>query len=92
MGFVVGQAVWPVEQLCVHFPPLHTWPAEHFVPHAPQLLGSVWSFVQKAVEPVPQAFGVAVGQAQVLLVQAWPAGQTTPQPPQLLGSLDVVAQ
>jgi hypothetical protein len=48
--------------------------------------------VQKAPAPVPQAFGVAAGQAQLPFEQAWPAGHAMPQPPQLFGSFEVVAQ
>jgi hypothetical protein len=48
--------------------------------------------VQKAVAPVPQALGVAAGQAQVPFVQAWPAGHAWPQVPQLLASVERVAQ
>lgn len=71
---------------------MHTCPVAHFVPQAPQFWGSVWKLVQMAVVPVPQAFGVVVGQAQVLFVQACPAGQTFAQAPQLLASFVRLAQ
>ena len=58
----------------------------------PQCWGSVEKFVQKALVPVPQAFGVAAGHPHTLAEQAWPAGQTVPQAPQLLASVVVVAQ
>ena len=48
--------------------------------------------MQKAPAPLPQASGVAEGQAQLPLAQAWPAGQTALQAPQLLASVEVVAQ
>src|ERR1019366_2364058 len=53
-------------QLAAQTPLEQTWPAEHFMPHAPQLFGSDTKAVQNAAPPVPQAFGVAVGQLQVL--------------------------
>jgi hypothetical protein len=71
---------------------LQTWPATHFVPHVPQFCGSVWVFVQKAEAPLPQAFGVAAGQAQAPPAQAWPTGHAFPQIPQFCGSVAVVAQ
>jgi len=55
-------------------------------------VGSVASFVQKAEVPLPQASGVAAGQAQVPFAQASPAGQTVPQAPQLLASTARLAQ
>jgi hypothetical protein len=88
----VVQADWPAEQPWTHWPLEHTCPAPHVVPHAPQFCGSFCRFVQKAPAPVPQAFGVAAGQAQVPFEQVCPAGQAMPQPPQLFGSLPVVAQ
>jgi len=76
----------------VHVPLEQKSPDGQAARHAPQFWGSVWKFTQEAVAPVPQAFGVAAGQAHALLVQLCPAGQTLPQLPQLFGSLFVVAQ
>jgi hypothetical protein len=88
----VGQAVWPVKQSATHLPAEHIWPAAHLVPQAPQLLGSAWKLVQMAVVPLPQALGVAVGQAQALPEHCWPRGHLVPQVPQLLASVERTAQ
>jgi len=92
VGLCAGQAIWPREQVWLQVPPLQTSPAGHTTPQAPQFMGSVASFVQKAEVPLPQAFGVAAGQEQVPFAQACPAGQTTPQPPQFAASVEVVAR
>jgi hypothetical protein len=92
VGEAVGQAVWPAEQSGTHFPAEHSWPAAHLVAQAPQLLGSVWKLVQKAVVPLPQALGVAVGQAQALPEHCSPSGHLVPQAPQLLASVVSAAQ
>jgi len=89
---VVGQAVWPAEQLCVQTPAEQTFPAAQIVVQLPQCCGSVWKLVQKAAVPVPHALGVAVGQPQTPAVQVCPAGQTVPQAPQFVASVVVVAQ
>jgi hypothetical protein len=73
-------------------PEEHSWPEAHFEPHPPQSSASVWELVQKAFVPLPQALGVAVGQAQVELEHCWPLGQVAPQLPQLLASTAVLAQ
>ena len=88
----VGQAVWPLEQVWRQDPWLQTFPAAQAFPQEPQFAGSFASFVQKAPGPLPQASGVAAGQAQLPFAQAWPAGQAFPQAPQLLASVEVVAQ
>lgn len=55
-----------------HFPPEQLWPLGHLVPQAPQLLASVWVFVQVPLQLV----GVAVGQ-QTPLAQTWALGSHT---------------
>jgi hypothetical protein len=92
VGAAAGQAVWPAEQLWLHTPDEHFWPAPQTFPQVPQLFGSVWVLVQNAVAPEPQALGVAAGQPHTPPVQTCPAAHTTLHPPQLLGSLVVVAQ
>ena len=79
-------------QLVTHAPFEQIVPLPQALAQLPQFCGSVLKFVQKALVPVPQAFGSAVGQPQVPLVHAWPAGQTVPHAPQLFGSFAVVAQ
>jgi hypothetical protein len=63
-----GQAVWPVEQVWTHPCALHTVPAAHDAPQAPQFAGSVAKLVQNAVWPVPHASGALAGQAQLPFV------------------------
>jgi hypothetical protein len=92
VGLAAGQAAWPAEQLWPQTPPEHFCPAAQAVPQAPQFCGSVWKFVQNAARPLPQAFGVAPGQAQAPFVHPWPSGHAWPQVPQFDGSLPVVAQ
>jgi hypothetical protein len=54
------------EQAWTQFPAEQTWPAAQTVPHAPQFCGSVCLLVQKEPAPVPQASGVAAGQAHAV--------------------------
>jgi hypothetical protein len=37
---------WSKPQSAVHVPALHTWPAAHTVPHAPQFIGSLTIVLQ----------------------------------------------
>jgi hypothetical protein len=68
------------------------FPAVHGFAQPPQFSVSVWTFVQNAIEPEPQALGVAVGQEQTEPTQCWPSAHTVPQAPQLLTSLERLAQ
>jgi hypothetical protein len=64
----------------------HTCPVEHFVPHVPQLFGSLWSWAHVEphwVVPPPQA------RPQEPAEHAWPAEQAFPHPPQFVGSTEV---
>jgi len=92
VGFEGGHAVCPAEQVWLQLPPAHTCPGAQALPQEPQFAGSFARFVQKALAPVPQASGVAAGQAQLPFAQAWPAGQALPQAPQLFASVEVEAQ
>jgi hypothetical protein len=65
-------------------------PALQTVPQAPQLLGSVCSFVQVPLQfvcPEPHE-----DPLQVPLTQGWALAQAVPQAPQLEGSEEVVVQ
>ena len=82
---------WPEGQVQVHLAATQAVPARQAVPQAPQLTGSVWKLVQMAAAPVPQTFGIAAGQEQVLAAHCWVPGQAAPQAPQLLSSVAWVA-
>ena len=71
-------------------PLLQVCPLTQAMPHPPQLLGSVWVFVQKR-DPLPPHNVCPAEQTteQVPLEQVFPAGQTMPHWPQLLGSVFV---
>ena len=43
--------------------------------------------MQKALAPLPHAFGSAAGQAQAPAAHCWPPGQIFPQPPQFCPSV-----
>ena len=74
----VGQAHAPPWHV---LPPLQTWQAAPFVPHA-------WSLEPAAqVLPVQQPLQVPPLQVQTPPWQAWLAAQATPQPPQFAGSV-----
>jgi hypothetical protein len=92
VGAAVGQAVWPAEQSTTQAPAEHFWPVEHALVQLPQWSGSVLKSVQKAEVPLPQALGVAAGQAQALPAHCWPRGHLVPQAPQLLASVERTAQ
>ena len=71
------------EHVAAQAPRLHTWPALHFVTHAPQWVGSLW----RSTQTPPQLVWPA-GQVQTPFVQSKPAAQTFPQAPQLFGSVE----
>jgi hypothetical protein len=61
----------------------------HTLPHAPQLLVSLWVFV---VQPIPRQSaigGTHTGAPHAPFVQTSPAGQPTPHAPQLLELVEV---
>jgi hypothetical protein len=62
------------------------------MPHVPQLAGSLWVLVQRALVPVPHGSGDTVGQVHALPEHDCPAGQTMPHTPQLLASVAVLVQ
>jgi hypothetical protein len=91
VGFSAGQAVTSTaEQVWTQVPAEQTCPAPQTVPQAPQFFGSFCLLVQKEPAPVPQASGVAAGQAHLVepptVEHCCPEGQVVPQAPQLLAS------
>jgi hypothetical protein len=78
------QAVWPDGQVSVQMPAVQLSPAGHAVPQAPQLFESVCRFVQIALAPVPQAFGIAEGQTHVPPEQIWDVPHGLLQAPQFV--------
>jgi hypothetical protein len=84
---VPPQLTNPVWHVSWQFPPEHTRPAGHIVPHVPQFALSVITFVQNGVEPfghivVPPPHDVE----QVPIEHTWPLPHFTPHPPQFAGS------
>jgi hypothetical protein len=75
-------------------PVVHVAFVPHTLPQAPQLLLSVWKFVQKDIAPIPHKFGVAPVQFAWHMPAAHtrPAMQTLPQAPQLLLSVWMFTQ
>jgi len=92
----VPQDEAPLQSCCpdghVQLPPEQAAPGSQAVPHAPQLSGSVFSFVQRPLHRVSPDRHAAV--TQVPLLQAWPVPQANegPQPPQFWLSVWVSVQ
>jgi hypothetical protein len=85
-----GQVTVPEGQVQAGGIPVQTAPGAHFVPHAPQLAGSVMTSVQTELH----WSGLAAGHAHAPLLHVAPWAHGIPHPPQLfvsvVGSMHVV--